>query len=178
MKNVTQDKIFSAIEHLLQKKSIDDITVTEIVNQAQISRKTFYRNYQDKYDLVGQYFDYFFEETFGRIINGTDFDTAFIEYLTICEERSAILRHAYQSTDARGLRTFDIQLTKRTYETYLKECGADIDSKEMQFAIKIASYGGTDLVIEWLLNGMQEDKIEFKNNIKSTLPPILLRYLQ
>lgn len=57
-----------------------------------------------------------------------------------------------------GLRNYDIESTRRTYEKYLLEKGADIYAPEMKFAIEIAVRGGTDMVIEWLLNDMKEDK--------------------
>lgn len=78
---LAKEKLILAIEHLLSKKKLDEITVTEIVSEASICRKTFYRNFTDKYDLTDYYFKQFFENTFGQIICGEDFDTALFWYL-------------------------------------------------------------------------------------------------
>jgi hypothetical protein len=56
--------------------------------------------------------------------------------------------------------------------------GADIDAAEMKFAIEMASRGSLDMVINWLLNGMKEDKMLLVKLIKRTLPMDLLAYLQ
>lgn len=41
-----------AFEELIQTKSIDTITVNDVVERADISRTTFYRYFKDKYDLM------------------------------------------------------------------------------------------------------------------------------
>lgn len=46
-----QRKIFSAYLQLIEEKSIDKITVSEICEIANINRSTFYRHYYDIYDL-------------------------------------------------------------------------------------------------------------------------------
>ena len=40
---------------LLEKKDLPYITVKEICQQAGVNRSTFYKYYQDKYDLMDQY---------------------------------------------------------------------------------------------------------------------------
>jgi hypothetical protein len=55
--------------------------------------------------------------------------------------------------------------------------GADINTAEMRFAIEIASRGGTEMVINWLINGMNEDKIQLMMLIKRTLPMDIAAYL-
>lgn len=53
MKN--EDTVFlfaKAIKTLIKKQPLDKITVTDIVSTAGKTRQTFYRHFQDKYDLV------------------------------------------------------------------------------------------------------------------------------
>ena len=78
---LAKEKLILAIERLLSQKELDEITVSEIVAEASLCRKTFYRNFMDKYDLTDYYFKQFFENTFGQIICGEDFDTALFRYL-------------------------------------------------------------------------------------------------
>lgn len=53
-----------AMIELLAEKSFDEITVGDIAEQAMINRATFYRHYQDKYDLVAK----IFEETTNELV--------------------------------------------------------------------------------------------------------------
>ena len=50
-KTVTKPLIRNAFITLLKEKSLEDITVQEIVEKALINRSTFYLHYKDKYDL-------------------------------------------------------------------------------------------------------------------------------
>ena len=50
-------KIIYALEKLLWERSVDEINISDIVREAGIARKTFYRHYQDRYDLVDRYFE-------------------------------------------------------------------------------------------------------------------------
>lgn len=173
-----QVKINHALERLLQKRNLDDIYVSDLIEDAGISRKTFYRHYKDKYDLANQYFSAFFAETFAKITFGKDWESALLEYLEICEDKAAILKHAYSSYDINGLRAYDIDLTRKTYEAFLLSKNADLNLPVMKFAIEIAARGGTEMIIEWLKNGMQEDKNTLIMFLKRTLPQDILYFVE
>lgn len=81
-------KILYALEKLLWERSVDEINVSNIVREAGIARKTFYRHYQDRYDLVDRYFEEHFQNTFEKIIFGESWEEALMMSLTIREEKS------------------------------------------------------------------------------------------
>lgn len=172
-----KQKIMEALEKLLQTSSLDDIYVSDIIREAKVARKTFYRHYQDKYDLTSSYFEEYFQTTFEKIISGRDWEEALLMYLTICEEKAAILVHAYDSKDTNGLHKADVDMTASTYSKYLKMKGADVSSADMKFAIRIASCGGTDMILEWLIGGMSMEKSELVCHLKATLPQDILKFL-
>lgn len=47
--------IADALIGLLYEKTIDTISITELCDKAQVSRRTFYRHFQDKNEVVEQY---------------------------------------------------------------------------------------------------------------------------
>ncbi len=53
----TQKLLREALIELIEEKGFDALTVGEITGRAMVSRAAFYRNYQDKYDLVEQIFN-------------------------------------------------------------------------------------------------------------------------
>jgi AcrR family transcriptional regulator len=174
----TKQKLVQSLEELLKSKDLDDISVSEIVLKAGVSRKTFYRNFKDKYDLAEYAFYLLFADTFERILLGADWESAMSRYLEMFEQKADVLRRAYLSRNTSSLRNYNIQITIDTYEQYLLLKGADIDAAEMKFAIEVAARGSMDMVISWLLNGMKEDKKLLVKLIKRTLPMDLLNYLQ
>ena len=174
-------RIFSTFPHIRRTctpgEPLDVIRVSELVRQASVCRKTFYRHYQDKYALAAAYFADFFDRSFGRIVSGESFDVALLEYLAICEEKAAVLKNLYSSKDLNGLRNIDLLYTRKTYQNYLLEKGADTSDSAMQFAIEIAVRGGTDMVIDWIRNDLPIGKVQLRDLIRRTLPNDLLRYL-
>jgi AcrR family transcriptional regulator len=61
----TQKLLREALIELIEEYSFDALTVGQITERAMISRAAFYRNYQDKYDLVEQ----IFEEAMQALLN-------------------------------------------------------------------------------------------------------------
>ncbi len=171
-KKMTKAKlnILRALEALLYKRSLEEITVSDIVKLSGVARKTFYRHFQDKFDALNVYFYMFYQESFEKINEGESWEDALFTYLSVCEEKAAVLLHAYSGNDYAGLQNYDIDMTEKTYQKYLLERGADIESKEMQFAVRIAASGGASMIIEWIRSGMKEDKRVLVGLIKRTLP--------
>ena len=49
----TKDILTTSIKKLMKKKPLDKITVSEIVNDCGVSRRTFYYHFEDVYDAIG-----------------------------------------------------------------------------------------------------------------------------
>ena len=52
----TQKLLREALIALIEERGFDALTIGELTERAMVSRAAFYRNYQDKYDLVDQIF--------------------------------------------------------------------------------------------------------------------------
>jgi len=61
----TQKLLREALIELIEERSFEALTIGEITERAMVSRAAFYRNYQDKYDLVEQ----IFEEAMSALLN-------------------------------------------------------------------------------------------------------------
>jgi AcrR family transcriptional regulator len=54
---------------LIEERGFEALTVGELTSRAMVSRAAFYRNYQDKYDLVEQIFEEVMSTLQGTIVN-------------------------------------------------------------------------------------------------------------
>ena len=52
-----QKLLREAVIELIEERGFEGLTIGEITERAMVSRAAFYRNYQDKYDLVEQIFE-------------------------------------------------------------------------------------------------------------------------
>src|SRR6266700_4895354 len=53
----TQTLLREALIALIEERGFEALTIGELTSRAMVSRAAFYRNYQDKYDLVEQIFE-------------------------------------------------------------------------------------------------------------------------
>lgn len=61
----TQKLLREALIELIEERNFEALTIGELTERAMVSRAAFYRNYQDKYDLVEQ----IFEEAMSDLLN-------------------------------------------------------------------------------------------------------------
>src|SRR6266581_6023425 len=61
----TQKLLREALIELIEERGFEALTIGELTSRAMVSRAAFYRNYQDKYDLVEQ----IFEEAMSTLLN-------------------------------------------------------------------------------------------------------------
>ena len=54
----TKKALFETFVKLVNEKPIDDITINELCEVANIRRATFYKHYSDKYDFINAYVSY------------------------------------------------------------------------------------------------------------------------
>lgn len=145
--------------HLLKEKPISKITVKEICELAEINRTTFYKHYQDPYDLLGQ-----LEE---EAISGL---------LSMIEESQkkggeqvllSILRTIYDNHSVFGNlitagddQSFTYRLSMRCFEKIKELSPPDTDSKDLGMSSGLYfSYlaGGISGIINyWLQKGLKE----------------------
>lgn len=65
----SRKSLIASMSKLLSKNSIENITVQMILDDAQVSRGTFYSYFADKYDLINAYFR---DETKAHMMNVND----------------------------------------------------------------------------------------------------------
>ncbi|MHA7611149.1 TetR/AcrR family transcriptional regulator [Weissella viridescens] len=71
----TRQNLLNACIQLLDQQDLSQISVTDIVEQAKVHRATFYRHFEDKYDLLNEAETEIFDEmtaAFNRYINQSD----------------------------------------------------------------------------------------------------------
>ena len=79
----TKYRLAEAAKKCMASSGTDAMTVTQIVQTCGVTRQTFYRNFQDKYDLINWYFDKLLLESFAQMGDG----------LTVYEEEQVFTMH-------------------------------------------------------------------------------------
>ena len=88
-----------SIKELMEKQSLDKITVTDIVKRSGMTRQTFYRNFQDKYDLVNWYFEKLADKSFRQIGNSSTLREGLIKKFSFLLNDQVFFMQAFRSKD-------------------------------------------------------------------------------
>lgn len=80
--------LVEALFDLMKEKPYSAISVKEISDKAQLSRRTFYRNFNIKEDLLSEYINYLIEEYMKNIekLNDLTIENTIITYFEFCSK--------------------------------------------------------------------------------------------
>lgn len=65
----TKKCIIDALLHLIEDDKFDEITVTQIAQEADIARRTFYLNFNSKNEVIESYVDIIYKEYVEEVLN-------------------------------------------------------------------------------------------------------------
>lgn len=97
MAKYTQKAIIESFMELLRKKSLDKITVKDIIESAGINRNTFYYYYKNIYDLLGEAFKEEAVKFKSEAISDNSFYEAYMRTVNFLLEHKATIIHVYNS---------------------------------------------------------------------------------
>ncbi len=154
-KKLLRDSLFS----LLQEKSINEITVTELTDVADINRATFYFYYTDIFDMLEQIQNEAYE-LFEDVLQGAEdcvsTPEAFVKYveniLMFCKQNPAIARFVItrEYNNNKVLTKIKKLLAKNV--PVAKEQYAQDDPR--RFILNFALNSLTGTVVDWMDDGM------------------------
>lgn len=72
--------ICNSMFELLKEKNFEDISITELCNKAELARKTFYRNFKSKEDVIKKSIDMMFREFSNEVHIDKDIEAEKLAY--------------------------------------------------------------------------------------------------
>lgn len=155
--------ITAALADLLQEKPLDKITVTEVVNRAEINRGTFYAHYTDIPDVINS----LIQQTFSRIREILDSQPLKMENLanSMMEQIEVILKEDidfYRKVMASNAAPLMQEQLVRIVVDYLLQHEAQFSGESHeQFVLKIKFCAGglSNLYRDWF-DGMLDLSLE------------------
>ena len=172
----TQMVLRDSLIELMKKKPIAKISITELCENADINRTTFYTHYTDQFDLLHKIEDEtlsWLKEAMADLRGKTDKK----ETLQVIEEIFQYLvdnsRHLQVLMSEQG----DIEFQKKLMAIIYQQSGmipllkADLVSKEFYFIFMVN--GSVGLIQHWLKNGLNQSAKEMAEIIFNMATPIL-----
>lgn len=156
---------------LLEQKSIDEITVSELIEEVGSCKGTFYKHYVDKYDLCCKCIK---NHYYGKIPNNMENWEEFVmQSLVVFEGAPKVIVHAFKSVDVNSVRRYHESLVRETLTRQFINSGGDISSEINVASISLWATSVTDITYNWLKDGRPQTKEEIITLLRAVMPQVI-----
>ena len=153
-KTLTRESIRIALIQLMQTQSIEDITVTALLERAGVSRAGFYRNYTSKEAVLEEIMETFYEKLsihFIHQLKTTDSETRYIALFQYIKNQSDFMDKFLSIKQRNNHLIFS--------NPYVEHHYAHLPMTK-QYCVHALWRGVREIAIRWAENGMKESPEE------------------
>ncbi|AVH75237.1 TetR/AcrR family transcriptional regulator [Weissella koreensis] len=159
--NQTKAQIIDAFITILNTKDISKITISDITKEAKINRGTFYRHFDDKFDLINKKEDEILDQTKDILkkylddnVTSSSFNTYRTEVLSVLNNNSSFISAMIGEN---GDLTFETKILTEMYtfsQNNIKYFGIVIDHPtiEQEITLQFLTNGLLGVIKTWLQN--------------------------
>jgi probable dihydroxyacetone kinase regulator len=157
---ITKKAMAESLKTLMKKKSLERITISDIVKGCGLNRQTFYYHFNDKYDLVNWIYYSEIITTLSPISDGADWSAAIMKALNIMRKDKAFYAGSLNLEGQSILRDYLFRETRDMLIKILEKPdlqeNMDIEPDDRVLIAEFYTYGLVGMVIQWVKKGMTE----------------------
>lgn len=159
MAHLTEAAIQDAFLRLLSEQPFDKITVTQLVDECQITRRTFYYHYSDLYELLDTILRRETERALDEFETTGSWEECMITASRFAREHKRAVYHIYTSSHRLELEKHVDRISGEMMHSYVEAQahGLCVSEADKKLVCDLYRFGITDIFYEWLENGMKED---------------------
>lgn len=161
MPSTTKRVLAAALKERLKRQRLDEITIQNLTDDAEVSRKTFYYHFQDIYALL----EWILLDEVKRLLhNGQDADgwmEGVRDVFDYFQQNQAIILNVYRSLEEKEplLEAHISRLVRPMMERIFdaQPRHSQVNQSDRQFILDLYSFGLVELFLRWIGNGMKPD---------------------
>ncbi|MCM1544568.1 MAG: TetR family transcriptional regulator C-terminal domain-containing protein [Ruminococcus sp.] len=164
----TKKALRESLFELLEEKSINQITVTELTNMADVNRSTFYLYYNDVFDMMEKIQDEIYNVLLECVVKSTsefsepeDFFKYCVKFLDFCKENHSVCHFVVRNDCNNQL----ADRIKRAVCDVVPNSAKHFSQDDPRYYLTTFALSGMiSVIIEWMNNGMKipsEDMARF-----------------
>lgn len=173
----TRYRLAEAMKKLMHEESVDRITVRQIVEESGLTRPTFYRYFQDKYDLVNWYFDKVASRSFKLMGVRMNLREALICKFSLMREEGDFYPAAFRSEAQNSLIEYDYQSIYQFYREFISSHTGKSVPDDIDFALRMYCIGSIYMTAQWARGGMVREPEAMADDLIRALPACLIGLL-
>jgi probable dihydroxyacetone kinase regulator len=161
MKQNAKIAIINSFKDLLNKQSLDKITVKEICKQCDVNRQTFYYYFTHIMDIFKFII---FEELSAEIAQNRTFENwegGFLATMNYLKKNSKIILHVFNSSYWPEANIYFTNFSNKLLEDVVTECALKMEvklsEKDGVFIVNFYRHIFNGLMIDWVNEGMERE---------------------
>lgn len=162
MTRFTQKAIMDSFMELLRTKSLDKVTVKDIVDTCEINRNTFYYHYSDIYELLEEVFRVETEKVMGEEKPCTTFYEEYLRSANLILRYKEAVIHIFQSKSQNVLQNYIETITKELVQRFVRKAaiGHIVSDENMEYISNFYSYAIVGSTLHWIQEGMPPYRVD------------------
>lgn len=159
MSTTTKRALAASLKKMLKEKPLEKITVTDICEDCEVNRQTFYYHFRDIYDLV----DWIYTVDADKAIDGKKtyqtWEEGFLHIFEYALKEKEFVIRTYHSISREHLENFLFKETYRLLLDVINEMCEDnsLREEDKSFIADFYKYAFVGLMLDWVRRGMKED---------------------
>ncbi|MCI8539546.1 MAG: TetR family transcriptional regulator [Oscillospiraceae bacterium] len=162
MSQTTKHALEASLKELLQQKPLNKITVSEIAENCEVNRMTFYYHFKDIYDLV----EWCCVEDAAKALKGKKsfltWQEGFLNTFHVILENKLFVKNVYRSISKEQITAYIGPLVHDLVLGVVKElsAGMTVSEADQKFIAGFYEYAFLGIVRDWIERDMKEDPEE------------------
>ncbi|UNK17008.1 TetR/AcrR family transcriptional regulator [Paenibacillus sp. N3/727] len=159
MSGLTKKALSSSLKAMMERSSLDKITVKDLVADCGVNRQTFYYHFQDVYDLLGWIYK---TEAIDSISNYRTYDTwqqGFLKIFHYVLDNKKFCMSTFRSMGREHLELFLHQAVFELLMSVIEEVNVDkqVRGEDKDFIANFYTYAFIGIMLDWIRNDMSEN---------------------
>jgi len=173
-KDITKQIIAQQVLELCKSKPINKISVQELMDKCSLSRKTFYNNFQDKFDLINWFFGFMCDNIIEQYAQHEPWGVVLGRIYRFMYENGRAFGKQWGEQDLRYLIDgMDGYIQEYYKRTIVELHGADALTQEFLFENLYNSYGALNIVLDWIKGRISISPEELGMQMANAMPPYM-----
>lgn len=156
--SATKKLIADGFKTVMEKKSFDKITISDITDQCGLNRQTFYYHFQDKYELLNWILHTEVLAPFTENLTIDNWNERLLQILRIVKENSRFYSNAFRTSHGDEFRQYLFNAVTKIIIDVIDRMteGHEVSMEDKQFIAEFMSYGVSGSVTKWVRTGMKQ----------------------
>ena len=178
----TKRALAQSLRSLLNKRTLDKITVKDIVEDCGVNRQTFYYHFHDVYDLLEWIFEDLLETMLAEQKEQVDWTSGMDDLVSKLLEEKRLVLNAYHSVSHEAVSQFIRKWLKPLIGQVVEQesAGMDVSREDKDFVADLFILGTTGFLTEWIEHQLAAGDLQYLEKIKLALDgsarTILMRF--